>query len=153
MLDESEQYTIFHSKKPLTLKLGYERFQRTKESIMNETFLPLTVYQIRKVRSAVRSKTSVEIKLSSKQLDFICKGNKRGGFLPALLAALPVLSALATTVVNSVNNKRANDKLVTERIRHNRVMEDTINKKGSGVKGNDLYSQLMKQAKKKKLHL
>lgn len=155
MLDDEEQQMIFHSKKPLKLKLGYERFLRTKVSVMSETFLPVTSYQMKKIKSAIHNKKSVEIKLSMKQINFICKNNKVGGFLPAIAAALPAIAAvgsLISSAVNSYNNKKANDKLVQERIRHNKVMENNskIINNSKGVTGNGLFEQLMKKSKKKK---
>ena len=67
ILNDKEQEMIYLSKKPLTLKLGYERFQRTKESVMSETFLPVTSYQLKRIKTAIHNKKSVEIKLSMKQ--------------------------------------------------------------------------------------
>ena len=156
ILDDKEQEMIFNSKKPLTLKLGYERFQRTKESVMSETFLPVTSYQLKRIKSSIHNKKSVEIKLSMKQLEYICKNNKVGGFLPSIIAALPAIGAIGTLVssaVNAYNNKKANDALVKERIRHNKVIEkkNVINKNDDqSIRGNGLFEQLMKKSKKKK---
>jgi len=111
---------------------------RTKVSIMNETSLPLTIYQIKKIKKARKeNKTAIKLKLSAKQLKYL----KSGGFLPTLLATAPAIAALgslASNVYNSYQNKKANDKLVEERIRHNRVLEGHglyMNKKPKALGG------------------
>lgn len=151
ILNDEEQRKIFHAKKSFALKLTYDRFQRTKESVMNETFLPVTSYQLRRIKSAVHNKKNIEIKLSMKQIDFIRKNNKIGGFLPAIISALPAIAAVGSIISSAVNayeNKKTNDRLVAEKIRHNKRLEEESIK--GGVKGNGLYDQLMKKSIKKK---
>ena len=125
LLTVQEQQQIADSKQPLTLKLDYTRFMRTKTSVQNDTYLPVTTYQMKKIKTAIREKKTVQVKLSLKQIDYICKNNKVGGFLPALIGALPALAAVGTLVssaINTYNNKKANDKLVQEKIRHNKAL-------------------------------
>ena len=92
-------------------------------SIINETSLPLTKYQINKTKKAQKgNKHSIKLKLSSKQVQHF----KQGGFLPALIAAAPAIAALgslATNIYSAYNNKKTNDRLIEERIRHNRSSE------------------------------
>jgi hypothetical protein len=113
-LDESQKGLILSAlekKKPVELKLN---LFRTKASVMNETSLPLTQSQIKRVDKARKeNKSSIKIKLSTKQVQHF----KSGGFLPALLAGVPALASVLGTVYNSYQNKKANDRLVEERIR------------------------------------
>ncbi|MBP1526286.1 MAG: hypothetical protein H9Q67_07335, partial [Spiroplasma ixodetis] len=54
------------------------------------------------------------------QLEYINENNKTGEFLPSLIGALPIITAASTNaknLVNAYNNKKANDKLVEERIK------------------------------------
>ena len=126
---------------------------QTKESIMNDITLPLTTYQRKKIRKGQK------IKLSTRQLNEI----KTGGFLPALLAAVPAVAgvgSLISSAINTYNNKKANDALVAEKIRHNKAMEGKgvfINKrpvagwgtiKGGSNIGNSLYDAYVGQNKK-----
>ena len=61
---------------------------------MNETSLPLTRYQIKKIKIAkCENIPSIKLKLSSKQLGHF----KQGGFLPAILAAVPTIAVLASS--------------------------------------------------------
>jgi hypothetical protein len=123
------------NEKPITLTIGT---RRTKDSVMSETYLPLTDTQIKNLKK-VKSKR--KIRLSKKQLKKI----KSGGFLPALLAAAPVVAGVVSTLVSAYSNKKTNDKLIEERIRHNKALEEIqqqrggkgvyINKKPSGGKG------------------
>lgn len=133
------------AKKSVTIKVNGAR---TKESVMNETYLPLTRSQISNLK-----KGGNRIRLSVAQVKKI----KTGGFLPCLLAAAPVVAGVAGTLANIYNNKKANDRMEAERERHNKEMEQLqrlalgkgvyINKKpkGSGVyinkkpKGSGVY--------------
>lgn len=110
------------NEKPITLTISTGR---TKESIMGETYLPLTSTQIKNLKSGKRSR---KIKLSKKQLKKI----KSGGFLPALLAAAPVVAGVVSTLANAYSNKKTNDKLIEEKIRHDKALEN-IQKRGKGV--------------------
>ncbi len=149
-------------KKSVTLKVSR---LRTKESVMNETYLPLTKYQVTRL-----NKTG-SVKLSVRQLEHI----KNGGFLPALIAAAPAAAAVGTllsSLYSAYSSKKHRDALLEEQMRHNRALEPVavtttttagqgvyINKKprqGRGVYinkkppkyGNGLLEQLL--AKKKK---
>lgn len=123
---------------PVTLTI---RHVRTKNSIMDETALPLTISQITRIIKARTDRKNIQIKLSAKQLKYLVQNNndeKIGGFLPAaLLAALPAITAVGSVVTNGINawnNKKANDKLVEERIRHNKAMETlSANPEGRGI--------------------
>lgn len=123
---------------PVTITI---RHKRTKKSIMEETALPLTANQITRITKARNNNKNIQIKLSVKQLKYLIQNNddeKIGGFLPAaLLAALPAITAvgsLVTSGINAWNNKKANDKLVEERIRHNKAMETlSTNTEGKGI--------------------
>jgi hypothetical protein len=87
---------------------------------MNDASLPLTKYQIKKIKKARKeNENSVKLKLSAKQVQHF----KQGGFLPALIAAAPAVASVLGTIYNSYQNKKANNRLVEERIRHNRALE------------------------------
>lgn len=120
---------------------------RTKDSIMNGSSLPLTLYQIKKIKKARKeNKNSIKLKLSSKQLQHF----KQGGFLPALVAAAPAVASVLGTIYNSYQNKKANDRLVEEKIRHNRALEGKglyMNKKPKALGGNVLLKELLKKKK------
>lgn len=127
---------------PVTVTLYHKR---TKKSIMEETALPLTNPQIIKITKAHNNGKNTRIKLSTKQLKYLVQNNndeKIGGFLPAaLLAAIPAISAVGSLIAsgfNAYNNKKANDKLVDEKIRHNKAMESlsantVANSEGKGI--------------------
>ncbi|MBP1527571.1 MAG: hypothetical protein H9Q66_06605, partial [Spiroplasma ixodetis] len=62
----------------------------------------------------------MKLQLKTPQLEYINENNKTGGFLPALVGALPIITAastIATNLVNAYNNKKANNKLVKDRIK------------------------------------
>lgn len=127
---------ITEKKKSVSLTLTKDR---SKESIQSGLTLPLTKTQINKIKNA---KTSTTITLTAAQLGKI----KRGGFLPALLAAAPVIASVLGTIYNSYSNKKANDRLIDEKVRHNKAMEGKglfLNKKPKN--GNGLYEQLFRQ--------
>ncbi|MBP1527590.1 MAG: hypothetical protein H9Q66_06710, partial [Spiroplasma ixodetis] len=87
---------------------------------MNETYLPLSTYQIKQIKKGIKQKKPVKLQLKIPQLEYINENNKTGGFLPALIGALPIITAASTiakNLVNAYNNKKANDKLVEERIK------------------------------------
>lgn len=121
------------------------RCNRTKESISDEPQIPLSAKQIQRVKSHHSKTKDVVVRLTADQL----KNAKtvEGGFLGDLL--IPIV----TSGINAYNNKKANDRLVEERIRHNKAMETLttpskgdgvyINKKGDGVyinkKGDGVY--------------
>lgn len=150
---EKEALTMAsQNKKPLTLSIN---LQRTRDSVMSETFLPLTKYQIEKIKKAQKQKkNTISTRISVQQLSEF----KEGGFLPALLAAAPAIAAvgsLVTSGINAYNNKKANDRLVEETIRHNRALESTkgeglyLNKKPRTVEGgNPLLKELMLKKKR-----
>lgn len=155
------------SKKGVTVWMKYNR---TKESIANNTSIPLTMKQIRNVKTSHSKKQDVKVRLTAAQLEAMA--TVEGGFLPALLAAAPAIAAVGSLItqgVNAYNNKKANDKLVEERKRHNKVMEGAVTSKstegegiyilkkpvsGNGmskkkkrVSGNGLYKELLKKKK------
>src|SRR6266576_2762824 len=111
-LDSEQLHRVSTAVKPITLRINRKR---SRDSIMNETYLPLTQSQIDKI------KNGQSIKLSVAQL----KNIKSGGFLPiaALLAAAPAVASVLGTIYNSYVNKKTNDQLVEENIRHNRAVE------------------------------
>lgn len=150
-LNDEEQKKILESKGPVQLKLSYTSFTRTKNSVINETYLPLTPSQVKNAHDAVKKKKILTLKLSLKQIKYLRDNNRTGGFLPALIAAAPTIAALGTlasSVYNSYQNKKANDRLIDEKIRHNRAVESAgkgiyINKRP--IKGNGLLKQLIKK--------
>jgi hypothetical protein len=120
-LDDDEGILLLAAadkKKPLEVNAN---LITTESSLMNETSLPLTQSQIKKMNQALeRGKDSLKIKLSAKQVQTF----KTGGFLPALIAGIPAIASVLGSVYNSYQNKKANDRLVEERIRHNHALEE-----------------------------
>ncbi|VDO08601.1 unnamed protein product [Brugia timori] len=111
------------------------RCNRTKESISGDTRIPLTAKQIRGVVSSHAKNKDAKVRITTAQLK--SANSVEGGFLPALLAATPAIAAAITGGISAYNNKKANDKLVEERIRHNKAMEAlTAN---AGAKGDGVY--------------
>jgi len=150
-LDEKEQKLILEGiklKKPITLDLDHEQLIRTKNSVMNETYLPLSTYQIKQIKKGVKQKKPIKLQLKVPQLEYINENNKTGGFLPALLEALPIISAIATNLVNAYNNKKANNKLVEERIQSNRTEKENL---GYGLVSDFINHYKNVQAAEKKL--
>lgn len=164
--DKTAIISASENKKPLEINVN---LFRTKASIMNETSLPLTTYQIKKLKKAQKEgKNTIKLKLSVKQLQHY----KQGGFLPALLAAVPAIATLgsmASNVYNAYQNKKTNDRLIEERIRHNKVSEGKglknskrrpkrkakqsgmgvyMNRKPRVTSGNGLLEELLKKKKK-----
>ena len=141
-LDSEQAHRVATSTKPVRLKIKHGR---TKNSVINETFLPLTETQIKNIRE------NKSIRLSSAQLKHI----KSGGFLPALLAAVPAVASILGTIYNSYSNKKTNDQLIEEKIRHNKAMEGkglylmkkpkALTEGGSINKGNGLLQELLKK--------
>jgi hypothetical protein len=131
-LDEKDQKLILEGiklKKPITLNLDHEQLIRTKNSVMNGTYLPLSKYQIKQIKKGVKGEKSVKLQLSNRQLEYINHNNKTGGFLPVLLEALPIISAassVATNLANAYNNKKANNKLVEERIKNQNTEKENL---------------------------
>ena len=128
-LDEKDQKLILEGiklKKPITLDLDHEQMIRTKNSIMNETYLPLSTYQIKQIKRGVKQKKPIKLQLKVPQLEYINENNKTGGFLPALLEALPIISTIATNLVKAHNNKKANNKLAEERIKNNNTEKENL---------------------------
>lgn len=136
-LDDNERMLLLSAaekKKPLEVTAN---LIRSKTSIMNETSLPLTQAQINKISQARKqNKGSLKIKLSAKQVQHL----KTGGFLPALVAGIPAIASVLGTIYNSYQNKKANDRLVEERIRHNQTLEEGkglwVNKRPKALGGN-----------------
>lgn len=97
------------------------RCNRTKESISGDAQLPLSAKQIRRVKQFHGQNKDVKVCISAAQLKQAM--SVEGGFLPALIAAAPALAAVGSLITQGVkayNDKKANDKLVEERIRHRR---------------------------------
>lgn len=109
--------------------------------------LPLTQMQINKIEKHKNKGVGIILHLSQKQLNYM---NKTGGVLP-LLALLPaIFGGLAATgglaggiatIAKSVNDKKANDKMLEEQQRHNTQVEKEFGKglylnptKGDGIK-------------------
>lgn len=166
-LDEDDMMKL---KKALTKGTGVTlvfRCNRTKESISGDAQLPLSAKQIRRVKQFHSQNKNVRVCISATQLKNAL--TVEGGFLPALLAAVPAITAVGSLIAQGVkayNDKKANDKLVEEKIRHNKAVEAITSKsKGSGVylnkrpvssksaddekstTGNGLYRVLMKAKK------
>ena len=76
------------------------------------------------------------VKCSSRKTQFVSAEEKKGGFvftLPMLAAAAAAAGSLAggaSSIANSVNQKKAVDKALAEKKRHNLAMEA---KKGNGL--------------------
>ena len=115
---------------------------------MNETYLPLSTYQIKQIKKGIKQKKPVKLQLKIPQLEYINENNKTGGFLPALLEALPIISAVATNLVNAYNNKKANNKLVEERIKSNKTEKENL---GYGLVSDFINHYKNVQAAEKKL--
>ncbi|KAK7605184.1 hypothetical protein V9T40_007042 [Parthenolecanium corni] len=103
------------------------RYKRTKNSVVGETSLPLTNSQVTRLKRAREKRRNVKINLSAAQIAYLTSHNKTGGFLPAAaLAAIPAIAAVGSFItggVSAYNNKKANDRLIDEQIRHNKAME------------------------------
>ena len=151
---ENDKINIANAAK---LKTGVQadvRLVRTKNSVANQMHAPLTKYQIKKIKKASKNgDQSVKIKFSAKQVQKF----KQGGLLPAaLLAAAPVVAGIASNLYNSYVNKKANDRLIEEKIRHNRAMERSgeglyIQTKPKALKGGEgLYMNTKPKVLKKK---
>ncbi|KAK7605022.1 hypothetical protein V9T40_006208 [Parthenolecanium corni] len=155
------------SKKGVNILL---KFNRTKESIANNISIPLTAKQIQNVKALHSKRLDAKVRLTAAQLKVI--STAEGGFLPTLLAAAPTIAAVGSLItqgVNAYNNKKANDKLVEERMRHNKVIEaansgksaegegiyilkkpvsrNGTSRKKKDVSGNGLYEELFKKKK------
>ncbi|KAK7573579.1 hypothetical protein V9T40_010770 [Parthenolecanium corni] len=110
------------------------RYKRTKNSVVGETSLPLTNSQVTRLKRAREKRRNVKINLSAAQIAYLTSHNKTGGFLPvAALAAIPAIAAVGSFItggVSAYNNKKANDRLIDEQIRHNKAMESLNSGKG-----------------------
>ncbi|CAG7820474.1 unnamed protein product, partial [Allacma fusca] len=164
---EKEQLLILEGiklGKPITLNLDHKQLIRTKNSVMKETYLPVTTYQKKEISKARTKKKSVKIKLSAKQLEFINTNNKTGGFLPALVAALPAIAAASSIIKNgfdAYSNHRANNQLVEEvkkRYKEEKplhkqltdILEEPV-KSGTGLENNEKVLQFINNSKDIKL--
>lgn len=124
-----------HEKERLAEAVQYQRSvtvmirnQRTKDAISNEIQVPLTQYQLRKLRSAATRNINAKLTFSKRQIQHM---GKEGGFLPALpalIAAAPAVTAVVTSLFKAYNDKKTNDRLIDEKIRHNRVIEENVGK-------------------------
>jgi hypothetical protein len=121
-VDQREKLVKAITKKQKSVSITINK-TRDKDSIQSGLTLPLTKTQIQKITQSNKP----TIKLAETQLKKI----KSGGFLPALIAAAPAVASVLGTIYNSYNNKKTNDRLIEERIRHNKEMKGS---KGAGVK-------------------
>lgn len=129
-LDDTERKKLAEAvqlHRPVTVII---RNQRTKDAISNEIQVPLTQYQVQKMKNAASRNVNVKLTFSKRQLEHM---SKEGGFLPALpalIAASPAVTAVVTSLFKAYNDKKTNDRLIDEKIRHNRAIEE---KSGEGV--------------------
>lgn len=141
LLTDEQQKDIYNAmkhEKDISIKLEPSCLQRSKENIINESILPLTQKQIDSIKKHRNNnmQTLLTLKLSKTQLKCLNKYEKNGGFLPALIPIVTGAITAGTALYNSYNNKKTNDKLLEEKIRHNKVLERTSNNKvleGSGM--------------------
>jgi len=151
--------------KAVTLVL---RCNRTKESVANDTRLPLTPRQARDVKAKHVRQRDAKIRFTGPQIKFM-KSAEGEGLMSGILSLLPEASA---AVYNAWENKKANNRLVEERIRHNKAIEALaaqgkggegvyinkatksadgdgvfINKLPNSKSGNGLYKELLKKKK------
>lgn len=132
LLTDEQQKNIYNAmkhEKDISIKLEPSCLQRSKENITNESILPLTQKQIDSIKKHRNNnmQTLLTLKLSKTQLKCLNKYEKNGGFLPALIPIVTGAITAGTALYNSYNNKKTNDKLLEEKIRHNKVLE------GSGM--------------------
>lgn len=108
----------------------------------------LTPFQIKKynetgylklTKNALK-KPNIDLSLSKKDIDRLEKGEtieiqrKEGGFIPLvpLIAGIGTAVSAVTSIVNSINNKKANNQLVEQRKRQNDILEKQ-NKEGKPI--------------------
>lgn len=135
---QKEIYSAVKNEKGVTIKLEPFQLRRTKESVMRETYLPLSQQQINAINKHVKNdmKKIFSLKLSQTQLKCMNNNEKIGGFLPAVLPFIPAIGAAVTagsSLYKAYNDKKTNDKLLEEKIRHNKVLEDQNLKNGNGL--------------------
>ena len=125
-------------KKPLILNLTKNQFVEGDESTANTVKIKFTKAQIDKLK-----KKDLKVTLSALQCKKAVEEIKKvhGGALPLLALAPLIMKGIATLgaagaaaggvsqIVNAVNNKKYQDKMVSETKRHNQEME----KKGNGL--------------------
>lgn len=83
-------------KKQIILDLDHEQLIRTIDSMMNETYLPLLKYQIKQIKREIKQKKPLKLQSKIPQLEYMNENNKTGGFLPALMEALPTISPVSS---------------------------------------------------------
>lgn len=91
---------------------------------------------------------NVKFKLNKNQVTKLKNGekieitNKNGGFIPIvpLVAGLTGLVSAGTSIYNSIQNKKANDKLIEEKKRQNNILEKQ-NKEGKPLIINSLRTE------------
>ena len=141
------------------------RCNRTKESVTSGIQLPLSPKQLRNVKAKHARQQDAKIRITTAQVKFL-KSSEGGGLLSGVISLLP---EAATSIYNAWENKQANNRLVEERIRHDKAMEQLaaaqskgkgvyinkavksdgegvfINKKKPSKSGNGLYKELLKK--------
>jgi len=106
------------------------RCNRTKESVTNDIQLPLTPRQLKDVHAKHSKQKDARIRITTAQVKYL-KSVEGGGLLDRALSLVP---SVATSVYNAWENKKANNKLVAERIGHNKAMEEIAVAKGTSGK-------------------
>lgn len=92
--------------------------------------LQLSDRQINNIEKSKRNKTGIRLKLKYSQL----RENHAGGFIQAIIAALPWITAMgaavstASSITNTILNKKSETQKLEEQKRHNKVLE------GKGLK-------------------
>lgn len=104
-----------------------------------------------KLTKNVFKKPNTKIDLKKTEITRLKKGEtieiqrKVGGFIPIipLIAGIGTAVSAVTSIVNSVNNKKTNDKLVEQRRRQNDILEKQ-NKEGKPIQVQTLSAQASK---------
>jgi len=127
--------TAYKNKSEVSLFLSKDQFLQDGNFPINLSSVQLD--RIKKGEKITLSKTSVQ-ELGNKIKTFLKKHS--GGFLPLLAAAIPYIAGAAGTaggiagIVSAVNSKKHQNKMEQETKRHNKALEDIVQKKnGDGL--------------------